>query len=355
MKQKLRGCSVFAILIGLSLCLVACASAKANEFDLRVAGARDVLPLIQAVQDLLEQETGLTVEAIPSSSGIQDLKDGKVEVVLMGREPEPGEMDGLQATQVAYDAVVILVNTRTYAGGEQWQQGAINLKLYKFDGLKNLSLSELKEFYENLLHINPAADLWFPSTPYYRFQTSKDLGQDVVDPKHPDQYLGVWKQIPPPVYGWMVEPGRYDTQTFLLDQLGLPEPVPQENQRLDIISSFYESEEELVSANYQIDPDMAEPISWRAFDLMMMAFSRQVAIRAGEHNFAIQALMINGIDPLGDPQAIYSGAYPLSRKVYLVTRQPESPETAALVQFLLTPTAQKAISQARFLPLSPEP
>jgi hypothetical protein len=143
----------------------------------------------------------------------------------------------------------------------------------------------------------------------------------------------------------------YDLQTVLLEKVGLPDPDPRDD-RLAFMPSHLESQEELLSFAFKIDPTLATPNSFTAgFDLYLLPFSRDVVVRALEHEFSINALRIEGIDPLADPQAIYDESYPLSRRIHILTQESTPEATTALLQYLLSPAGQAKIAGIKFLPL----
>jgi hypothetical protein len=335
------------------LALSACSAGQAQEVDVRYAGGRDVLSLVRTVEKDFFAESSYTVGETPSKNRLKDLKSGKLDLLVLGREPTKDELIGLKDTVVAYDAIVPVVSTRTYGGGEyRIPQGNSNviLKDKRFDGLTEVSMSDLEALYRFRLGLETKS--WYPKEPLYQFIPSRGAeGVEVpLTTSTPPEVQGSWAVGQATTPGYLYKPGEYDLQTELLNRLGLPEPVPNEN--LSFMLSHLESEEELLAQMFKIDPDLATPNSDRySFDLLLQPFSRNVVVRALEHGFAIRSLKVDGIDPIDDPSSIYKGAYPLSRRIHVLTADPAPEAAAALVNYLLSTEGQKKLAEIEFLPL----
>ena len=338
-----------------ALLLMACsAAAQPAAPGVRVAGARDVLPLAESLQAEFAQGTGLALYPITSTNSLADLKAGRADVAVVGRELSPDELQGLEEHVVAYDAVCLLINARTYAGGVQ-QSDTTPIQLEaRYAGLPGLALDDVKGFVSNLLHLSKQTwQLHGPVAGSFTYQLYQDLnGQPEIDPDQPDHYLGTWVWADVTLGGEMLPAGKFDTQVALLQKLGYSESALN-NPSVGLAPNILDSEEELISFRFRVDPQAARPISSRPFDFFVAIDSRRIALRAIQHGFDVQVLAVDGINPLGDPNLIYSGVYPLSRKIHLLTRQPAPPAARALVQFLLSPAGQLLIARASYLPLPP--
>lgn len=346
------------------LFLAGCSSRPATIPSVRVAGACDVLTLTGGACDALpmlgwvgkgiQQGSGLTPIQVPSTDSLGDLKAGRADVALLGREPAPGELKGLQDQVIAYDAVCILISSRTYTGGLQqgFYNGSVIQPTSKYDGLQQLKLDDLRGFYANLLQkSNPSWQLQGLTAGYYTFQDyTDDFGVPIVDPDQPDHMLGMWVWNAIPLQGEMLPPGKFDTQAALLQKLGFQES-DLTKQGISFAPKYFQSEEELISWRYSLDPLEGQAISSLGFDFYLLMASRQVTMLAIQHGFQLRVLSIDGIDPTGDPQAIYQNAYPLSRKIHLVTPASASPAAQTLARYLLSPAGQQLVARAGYLPL----
>ncbi len=149
--------TIVAIVLG------GCSLLGSRAASLRVAGASDVLPAATAVEEAYTRTTGLQMALLPSTDAVASLKAGKVDVALLGKEPAPADLAGLEDHVIAYDAVCFLVNTRTYRGGEQEQlgPGGLMVPVEKTSGLSGLDSDEVKRIYQmNLLRETHDYDFW---------------------------------------------------------------------------------------------------------------------------------------------------------------------------------------------------
>jgi len=78
------------------------------------------------------------VKMNPSPTDISDLKKGKCDAVIVGKELSAEDLTGLKDYVIGYDAVCMIIDENSYDGG---QYGITK----KTDGLQGLSLSEVKE------------------------------------------------------------------------------------------------------------------------------------------------------------------------------------------------------------------
>jgi ABC-type molybdate transport system substrate-binding protein len=336
--------------------LVGCVSGSPQAAQVRVAGASDVLKLAQAVQSDYQQTAGVGLVANPSKDAVSDLESGKADVALVGRELSAAESRQLETKAVAYDAVCILISVRTYSGGvEQGTVGSLIQPANRFDGLKNLTLDELKNHFANLLKLNGKDTYWYLPKGYFSFQPYQvaDTLQIKEDPLHPGHALGTWVWNFAPLGGELTPVGLTDTQAFLLQKLDYDQ-VDLKRPGLGFTTPNIGSEEEWVSSRFDIAPGMEEAVSSWPFNFFLMPVSRQVSVRAVQHGFSVHALSIDGVDPLSDPQVIYTGDYPLARTIWVVAKKPVSPQAADFIQYLVSPQGQTLIKNASYLPL-PQP
>jgi ABC-type phosphate transport system substrate-binding protein len=138
-------------------------------------------------------------------------------------------------------------------------------------------------------------------------------------------------------------PGKYDTQTSLYDALGISEQEVSNTWNGSFTSPNLAYEEEIVAYAYK------DVTAVTAFQLGFA--SRRVALLALKHA-PVQVISINGIDPVEEPQAIYNGTYPLSRKIHLLTTDNASQNINDFVDYMLSPWGQAVIESAGYLPLA---
>ncbi|HVN54959.1 MAG TPA: hypothetical protein VMT46_11565 [Anaerolineaceae bacterium] len=358
-KIKLMWIVTAAVLLLITPLTTSCTAQPAQASGLRVTGAYDMTTVADAVQKEFQQQTGIEFTVRPSTTSVQDLQSGRADVAILGREPKPDEIKGMQDTIVGYDAVCMLISTRTYNGGLQQNDnrasGGLISPVAKFAGIKNLTMEQLRNIEANLLQINHDDTYWFLTNPaFYTFQAYNQTGTGKfeVDPANPQLLMGMWVWNSVDFRGENLLPGKFDTQAVLMEKLGFAETLLN-NNRLSFATRFFDTEEELISARYVIrtNDQMDAKVSSYSFDFFVRQASRRVTLRAIKYNFLVKAFHIDGIDPLGDPSLIYSGRYPLSRKIHVLTRQPATSDAGKFVTFLLSPAGQKLIANAEFLPL----
>jgi hypothetical protein len=354
-KTPLAVLCIILFLIAMSAA-AGCISLPEQEPALTVIGATDVVRIAEAVKDGFQQASGIDIQALPSKDALKDMKSGKADLILIGRELSAAELEGLQDETVAYDAVCLLVSLRTFEGGTE---SGFNDRLYytksKFDGIKNLQLSDLKGHYGNLLKILSGENYWHLSLGFYTFKPyypDSTFYSMLEDPKRPGYALGMMSWVYAPLGGELTPPGLTDSQFSLLQKLGYDKEVLNTPDLGFISSGNVGSEEEWISARYKLMPEDPNQIASQPFDnFYLMPVSRQVAVRALQHEFAIRVLSVDGVDPLSDPQVIYDGTYPLSRKIHVLAKRPYSADVEKMIQYLLSAQGQMQIEQASFLPL----
>jgi hypothetical protein len=353
MKRSLLSLGVALCLVGLvALMLAGCEPARAREQELRVGGRLDVLPLIEQARTGFATTTGISLTSRPSESDIQDLKAGKLDVLVVGRAPSAGELAGLVDYPVALDAVCIVIDVRSYVGGVQVDLNH-HPKLFKAasGGLRGLSLDEARHVYNN--RIRGRGPVWQWEGSHYQFRGT-GTGADGIgeDPQNPGYAVGEWVKTPVYLVPDLWRLYRVDTQSVLFEKLGLSEADVVAGDGL-LLPKFLESEEELVAYRYSRGPAQAS-IGNDQFPYQLAVLSRRITAKAIDHGFRLRALEIDGIDPVAKPATIYDGTYSLSRKIHLLMRPDAPPHAQALAAFLLSPDGQQAVAAAGFLPLVPD-
>jgi hypothetical protein len=287
------------------------------------------------------------------------LKAGKVDAVLLGREPTLGDLAGLESVVIAYDAVCITIKTSTFNGGvihsyDPSAKNSMGQPLKKYEGLQDISLEDLRGLMGATVGV-PNSIWKFHGTKagVLVFEPYLDENRNQIpDPDTPNYFLGnwVWNDISGLAIQTLYQPGKFDTQTALAQRLVLPEPSGATNQ---IMFSHLTSEELYVSQFYNLDPSEEKTDKSLTYDFSfgLNILSRRIVLSALELKFQIRALSINGIDPLNDPNLIYSEIYPLSRKIYVLIKNPYLHNGKAFSEYLKSPSAQEKIKSLDFLPL----
>ena len=145
--------------------------------------------------------------------------------------------------------------------------------------------------------------------------------------------------------------GMFDTQDLLFQKLAL-NPADLLKDQVTKTSGLFDTEEVLISQQFALGKNAAsKEESDEPFSFKILTVSRRVTVRAIQHGFKVNALSIDEVDPISDPANIYTGAYPFSRKIHLLTRPNPRPEETALLQFILSSDGQALVQQASYLPL----
>ena len=187
---------------------------------------------------------------------------------------------------------------------------------------------------------------------YFTFQPYlvDDTLQVKENTDNPGHALGTWVWNFAPLGGELTSPGLTDAQLLLLQKLGYGK-VNLKAPNIGFAPQNIGSEEEWISSRYDLMPEDANSISSMSFNFYLMPVSRQVTVRALQHNFAIRVLSIDNVDPLANPKAIYDGSYPLGRKIYVLAKQPVSADNEKLIQYFVSGQGQMEIEKANYLPL----
>ena len=370
-------------LLSLSLLVVSFAgcSSSSDQAGFQLRAASDLLLLAQAAQAEFAAATHIELEAQgtdPSRFSIEDLRQGEFEALLLGREPAPEELEGLEDHLIAHDAVCVLIDENSSVGGE-WRAGPV--PSHKTDGLRALSVSDLKAIF-SFWKLAPE-ERWTWSGGYYGWDYIEECGGDewagydfeddprrelssstiahgsrtycwfnVKDPNATlsrEKYEMGWVRQPLAVFpSFLLPAGEFDTQTALFEKLDLNEQEIATAGAGSLVSPDLNTEEEVLSFQYREGPPHAAGGSDFVFKLGFA--SRRVTSKALER-LPISVVPVDGIDPIEDPGSIYDGRYPLSREIHILTQENPSPEVDELVEFLLSEGGQQVLENAGYLPL----
>ena len=113
------------IAAGSTLSVAGCTGGNGGS-ALRISGGVGPLPMVEVWADLYEQETDTTFDISGGGTGVgvSDVLNDQVDIAMMGREPEPEEVDqGLFAVPMLIDTVVGTVNADNPVLEELQQQG----------------------------------------------------------------------------------------------------------------------------------------------------------------------------------------------------------------------------------------
>jgi hypothetical protein len=332
LSARFRRLTVFLPLLA-ALMSVGCTGARSTE--IRVAGAGDLYYLSTVLNQQYLGNSGVTGVAMTlSDNATRDLKRGKADAALLGREPAPAELDGLRDYVIAYDAVCVILDETSYKGGIS---GSADRPSKKTTGLRNMSSANLTLVFSSG---------WSMEEGFFRANRGLD----------PNSWLwkldsAVWVPEPVPLQTAFVFPkGKFDTQTVLYSRLGLDEGRLLAG-RTSFTQSRYKAEEEVLSFEYNLSI-YGQASGIQDFPFKLAFASRRVMTVAPKH-VAVRALAIDGIDPMTDTQSIYDGAYPLSRKIHILVRENGPARAVELADSLVSAEGQEMLTGAGYLPVRP--
>ena len=300
--------------------------------DIRIAGAGDMYFLSLAIDTAYragEARTGVNMRL--SRDAIDELKSGRADAVLLGREPTSAEAEGLRDYVLAYDAVCVILDANSYLGGMVYQGGT---PFHKSSGLRALSADNLTEL---------LSSGWTMTQGLYN-ANAIDLGSWLWNVES-----AVWAGATKLVRSSFAFPvGEFDSQTVLFRSLGL-----DEDKLLAGTTSFtcqqYKIEEEVLSYEYT-GSVYGQTSGIQDFAFKLGFASRRAMTVAPEH-VPVKVIAIDGIDPLVNPNAVYDGTYKLSRRVHLLVSEHAAPAVTRLAEFLVSEPGQKLIAGAGYLPV----
>jgi hypothetical protein len=350
MKRAIKPLMIIIALLSASPA-IGCGSPPAQMADVEIYGAWDVTRLAEAASADFSIDADKDIRISGSSTSIEDLKQGLCNVALLGREPTSDELIGLEDHVIAYDAVCIIIDENSYIGG-LWAAGGRPSQ--KTVGIKELT-------YDDLVAIGnfwfTRADLrWQWQGEYYVYGQllNASTGKGEKDPLTGLAIEG-WTRTPKALYFiFNLIPGKYDTQRSLYDSLNI-----SEQEVADRLQHFSQSctlpeleyEEEIVAYTYRNEtPNVAGQSAF----IFKLGFSSLRVTQLALAHAPIRVISIDGIDPVEQPQTVYNGTYPLSRKIHLLTASNASQYVNEFLDYLLSPDGQELIERAGYLPLPAE-
>jgi hypothetical protein len=295
----------------------------------------DLYNLVQPLQNTLNLKgTGFVPE--PTESAITRLKKGEIAAVLAGREPSQEEKAGLTDIIIAYDGVCIFIDENSYIGGEYWLGRKTPVR--KTIGLQSLSTSDLTQILKYSLVQPEERWLWYRYSWLPLFDPTKE-----VSSKDANGWFRETFEVP---CAFRLAPGKYDTQSVLLQSLGL------NTQEIYASWSSYtalkSNREEQILAYEYMGEGYAEGAADYPFKIGFA--SRQVTLIALNH-INIRVLPIDGINPLEDTASLYNGNYRLARRVHLLVPQTTTERISQIIDAFLSPAGQNLIQESGYLPI----
>ena len=322
---------------GHSSLLNSCAS-NSNDHGIKLSVPGDLYYLGSIIN--AASSTGIGAPAVQvkfSEDRIDELKQGKADAVLLGREPTPDELKGLTDYVIAYDAVCIIIDTNSYLGGQFLGNGHPTVKS---SGLSNLTTLDLAQIFTT-----PTGAAW----PWYSDYFIRDPLLD------PDSWIYsqdnlAWIQQPAQVlHPFNFPVGEFDTQSVIYQDLHFYEK-PAVTHNDNYLDPKFHSEEEVVSYEYKDLIYAPSQNGLQNFAFKLGFASRRVMTVAPQH-VPVSVVSVDGINPMTDPQSIYDGTYKFSRQIHLLIRDNSPDSVVRLAEFLQSSSGQKLITNAGYLPL----
>ena len=201
--KRFRPVSVFLAAVILIL-FTGCSSSKSQGSVVKLSVPGDLYYLGAVISDAASSAGGMPqVQVNFSETAINDLKDGKSDAVLLGTEPTAAELKGLDESEIALDAVCIIVDENSYQGGQYLGNGEPTVKT---DGLQNLTTAQLTDLFST-----PSDTSWLWNGGYY-------VRNPLLDPKSwlYTQSNLEWIQQPAQVsHPFNFPVGQFDTQSVI--------------------------------------------------------------------------------------------------------------------------------------------
>jgi ABC-type phosphate transport system substrate-binding protein len=319
----------------ISILLNGC-SADAQGSKIKVSAPGDLYYLGAVISAEYATEAGvLPIQVDFSENTINDLKQGKTDAVLLGREPTIDELKGLKEYVIAYDAVCIILDQNSYLGGNYLGNGYPTVKT---DGIKNLTTQDLTQIFST-----PTGTAWPWNGEYY-------IRDPLLDPKswiytRPDL---AWIKQPANVsHSFNFPVGEFDTQSVIYEDLGLDEKSEVTHNGPYSDPKFH-LEQEIISFEYNGINYSANSNGRQNFDFKLGFASRAVMTIAPQH-VPVDVVSVDDINPMENPQSIYDGSYKFTRKIYLLTSDNSSDSVEKLAEYLQAESGQKLITNAGYL------
>jgi hypothetical protein len=312
---------------------------EAEPFDgIRLSGSSDMSVLTSKINNEISIDPVLaSVKMEPSANSISELKQGKYDAVLLGREPTTEELKGLRDYVIAYDAVCIIIDENSYYGGTYNEKGG---GVCRTSGIRELSSSDLKEIFS---FKSGSRWLWYGE--YY----TRDSGFDRNSWLFNTDY-GWIKDTASVLCSFIFPPGKFDTQTVLYQNLELDEKAVTSQFNEYPINEALSMEEEVLSYQYDRSYYYAKKYGNQNYIFQLGFASRRVMTIATKHA-PVKALAIEGINPMEDTESIYDGRYIFSRKIHLLMPDNGNPDVLQLAEFLVSQEGQDLITNVGYLPL----
>ena len=334
-RVKAKHALLFLGLLTITMTQFGCVSGQGAYNGIRVSGPGDLGYLSILVNDRAGKDPTIpSIGMYISEDSIADLKSGKTDVALLGREPTAQELQGLKDYVIGYDAVCLIIDQSSGLGGVMGPQGT---PVAKTAGLKNLTTDDVKliltkgyswdGYFQSKPNLDPGSILWTLEGGKY-----------------------AWDNPPRVITSAFTFPiGKFDSQTVLYQELGL-----DEKQMLAGRTSFtcpqFSIEEEVIS--YEYNGTMYSQSSGIQNFAFKVAFASRRTMTLANLNAPVRVLTINGIDPVVNPQSIYDGSYPFSRKIHLLIKDNSSTELQNFANLMVSQVGQQFMKDSGYLPLA---
>lgn len=331
---------ISALMVVLSI--TGCAANAQGSAKVKIGVSGDMYYLSAVVAGEANSDPAIpTIQTDQSDNRISDLKRGKVDAVLLGREPTDDELNGLVDTVIAYDAACITLDENSYVGGAYGELGS-QYHIRKTDGLKNISSADLLS-----LFTTPPDTAWNWNGEYY----IRDPGLDPHSWLYSQENL-LWIKQPAQVRHSFIFPvGKFDTQTVIYQDLGLNElSQVTKNSGGTYLDPSLNLEEEILGFEYKDNNYYSTQYGPQDYAFKLGFASRRVMTIASQH-VAVSVVSVDGINPLDNPESIYDGSYKFSRKIHLLTRKNGPASGVQLADYLTSAAGQKLLTNAGYLPL----
>jgi hypothetical protein len=326
--------TLLMLIITILVSIYGCNGVNAGA-SVRINGTWDLVsPMERNIIPAYPGSADQAVQASFSATSVEDVKNGRADMAILGREPTAAELSGLKDYVIAYDAVCLLIDQNSFEGGE-------NPGLSKAEGFQSVTKKELTDIlsYWTL----PWGFRWWWEGKYFKWGPTLDLNTMAQS--------GAPGWLPKPILMTMqlrLLPGKYDTQTVLYQAVGLNDTQVAKLWGNNFSYTDKDAEEEYLAMSYKnIDSFSA---GGGDFAYLLTFASRRVTQIAMQH-IPVKVVAIDGVDPLANPESVYDGTYPLARKIHLLLPQNGSQAANSFKDYLLSPAGQKALTEIGYLPL----